>query len=150
MFTHLNKNNMPLMVDISNKKPCKRVATAESSIVLNKEIIALFNEKDITAPKGAVFHTAILAGIQAVKETPRLIPLCHPIPISACDIHITLHGYTARIECKVVSQYATGVEMESIVGATLAAITIYDMCKGINSDMEIISTRLIEKTKEEL
>lgn len=148
MFTHLNKKQMPRMVDISDKLPCKRTARAESYIVLNDDIIALFENKEIHAPKGAVFHTAIVAGIQAVKETPRLVPLCHPIPLSACDISIELHKITVHIECRVVSQYATGVEMEAIVGASLAAITIYDMCKGINSNMNITNTRLIEKTKE--
>lgn len=148
MFSHLNNENMPHMVDISDKVPCKRTAIAESVIRLNDEIVTLFEGDEIMAPKGAVFHTAVLAGIQAVKETPRLVPLCHPIPISHCDIRIVLEGLNARITCKVISQYATGVEMEAIVGATMVAITIYDMCKGINSDMVITDTRLIEKHKD--
>lgn len=146
-FSHLNNDNMPRMVDISDKLPCKRIARAESTIRLNDEIVSLFVNEEINAPKGAVFHTAILAGIQAVKETPRLVPLCHPIPLSACNIRITLDGIKATIHCEVISQYATGVEMEAIVGATFAAITIYDMCKGINSDMIIMETKLIEKIK---
>lgn len=146
-FSHLNNDNMPHMVDISEKKPCKRIARATAIIQLNDDIVALFESEEIRAPKGAVFHTAILAGIQAVKETPRLVPLCHPIPISACNIRIVLEGIQATIYCEVISQYATGVEMEAIVGATFAAITIYDMCKGINSDMIIMETKLIEKIK---
>lgn len=143
---------MPRMVDISDKQPCKRRAIALSSIELNPDIVGHLQASDgsseIHSPKGAVFHTAILAGIQAVKLTPRLIPLCHNIPLSACDIAIDLEGTVARIRCEVASHYATGVEMEAITGAAMAAITIYDMCKGINSDMVIGNTYLLQKTKE--
>ena len=123
------------------------------SIRLHEDIVAHLAgaegsvEPRAVGPKGAVFHTAVLAGIQAAKQTPQIIPLCHSVPLSACDIEITLRGNTAQIECQVVSQYATGVEMEAIIGASVAAITIYDMCKGINSDMSIENVRLLEKVK---
>ena len=147
-FSHLNPDNLPRMVDISEKQPCKRRAVAQSGIQLNSDIVQLLQDGEIRAPKGAVFHTAILAGIQAVKATPQLIPLCHPIPISACDIDIQLRGLYVQIRCEVASHYATGVEMEAITGAVVAAITIYDMCKGINSNMVIGETRLQQKSKE--
>ena len=147
-FSHLDSENIPRMVDISDKQPCKRRAVAQSYIKLNEDIVRLLKDGELQVPKGPVFHTAVLAGIQAVKLTPQLIPLCHPIPLSACNINIRLEGFKAQVLCEVISHYATGVEMEAITGATLAAITIYDMCKGINSDMLISDTQLLCKTKE--
>ncbi len=155
-FTHLGRDSfLPKMVDISDKKACRRMARAACSIRLHEEIVRqLFGKGKVStstaspvSPKGAVFHTAVLAGIQAAKQTDRMIPLCHAVPLSACDIDIVLKGNSAHIECRVVSQYATGVEMEAIVGASAAAITIYDMCKGIHSEMTIENVRLLEKVK---
>lgn len=148
MFSHLNEQSLPKMVDISAKRMQLRKAQAQSRVEIDDEIKEHFVNSDIQSPKGAVFTTAIVAGIQAVKQTSQLIPLCHPIPLSSADIDITLRENFIHILCTVSSSYATGVEMEAIVGASIAAITVYDMCKSINSNIIIRETKLLYKKKE--
>ena len=121
------------MVNVSEKAITKRTAIAKASMFLGKEIIAQFTNDELTTKKGPVFQTAIIAGIQAVKKTSELIPMCHPLLISGVDIDIDIVD-TENIEvfCKVTIEGKTGVEMEALTGANVACLTIYDMCKAIS------------------
>ena len=144
-FTHI-KDSLPAMVDIGAKAATRRTAKAEATVWLPPEIRERFDGADIQGPKGAVFQTAILAGIMAAKRTWELIPLCHAIPLDYCKITITVEGEEARIECEAKTEHRTGVEMEALCGASVAALTLYDMCKAISHDMVISGVRLLEKT----
>ena len=135
------------MVDVSDKKITQRTAVAQAVVQLPDEIIELLSDDEITTKKGPVFQTAILAGIMAIKKTSELIPLCHPLPITKSDIDISID--TERqvvINCEVKVDGKTGVEMEALTGASVAALTIYDMCKGFSQNIVIKATRLIKKT----
>lgn len=135
------------MVNVSEKAITKRTAIAKASMFLGKEIIAQFTNDELTTKKGPVFQTAIIAGIQAVKKTSELIPMCHPLLISGVDIDIDIVD-TENIEvfCKVTIEGKTGVEMEALTGANVACLTIYDMCKAISQKMVIKEVKLLEKT----
>jgi cyclic pyranopterin phosphate synthase len=146
-FSHLNQSGEPTMVDVTNKKASKRTAVAKSIVIVNEEILKQFEENDIKTKKGPVFQTAIIAGIMAAKRTGELIPLCHPLPIENCNISISLNTDNhIEILCEASIEAKTGVEMEALVGASLAALTIYDMCKAFSHDIVIAETRLIKKT----
>ncbi len=146
-FTHLDNKNQPKMVNVGNKKVTKRIAIAKAKIFLGKEIISLFKEDELTTKKGPVFQTAIIAGIQAVKKTSELIPMCHPLIINGIDINIEImDNENIEILCTVEIDGKTGVEMEALTGASVAALTVYDMCKAISQKMIIKNTRLIKKT----
>jgi cyclic pyranopterin phosphate synthase len=146
-FSHLDENNQPQMVDVGNKQETKRIAKAACTVKLPKEIISQFKEGDIDTKKGPVFQTAILAGIMGAKKTSDLIPLCHPLAINKCDIQITVvSDNTIEIVSTVSVSGKTGVEMEALVGANVAALTIYDMCKGFSHDIIIKESKLLEKT----
>ena len=146
-FTHLDKDGKPSMVDVSNKQVSKRVAIAQSKLILNQDIMSHLKGEDIQTKKGPVFQTAILAGVMAAKKTSDLIPLCHPLPISKCDVTIKIVGEeTVLIQCLVKTEGKTGVEMEALTGASVAALTIYDMCKAFSHDIKIIETQLMEKS----
>ena len=134
------------MVDVTAKSETVRSAIAESIITLNDAVVAMFQDGEILSKKGPVFHTAILAGIMGAKETSRLIPLCHPIPLEDCKITIDLVGNQAIIRCHARTTAKTGVEMEALTGASIAALTLYDMCKSIDPAMVIGSTKLLQKT----
>ncbi len=144
-LTHLKPNGQPGMVDISTKPVSHRTAVAMAELAMPPEIARLFRGGEWTGPKGPVFHTAIIAATQAVKETSRIIPLCHPLPILSVNLDIRMKGPVARIRCTVTTDYKTGVEMEALTGAAVAALTIYDMCKAVSHAMEIRSVRLLEK-----
>lgn len=146
-FSHLDDNNQPQMVDVGNKAETKRIAKAVCTIELPVEIIAQFKGGDIDTKKGPVFQTAILAGIMGAKKTSELIPLCHPLAINKCDIQIEIDSdHTIKVISTVSVSGKTGVEMEALVGANVAALTIYDMCKGFSHNIIIKETKLIEKT----
>jgi len=134
------------MVDVSDKIPTKRTAIAQSKVKLPKEIVDLFKEGDIPTPKGPVFATAIIAGTMGAKKTSELIPFCHPIGLENCKLKIQLRGDEVVIECEVSTHNKTGVEMEALTGASVAALTIYDMCKSVSHGMVILETKLIKKT----
>jgi len=135
------------MVNVGDKKVTKRTATAKAIMFLGSEIISHFNEKELTTKKGPVFQTAIIAGIQAVKKTSELIPMCHPLLINGVDIDIDiLNEEHIEIVCTVVIEGKTGVEMEALTGANIAALTVYDMCKAITQKMIIKEVKLIEKS----
>ncbi|GEP90439.1 cyclic pyranopterin phosphate synthase [Chitinophaga terrae (ex Kim and Jung 2007)] len=145
-FTHINETGQPAMVDISGKHDTYRIAVAESRIFLPAVIREQFQGQDIQTRKGSVFQTAIIAGIMGAKKTPELIPLCHGILLDGCDIQIQLEGEEAVIRCAVKTTGKTGVEMEALTGASIAALTIYDMCKALSQEMVIRETKLISKS----
>lgn len=146
-FTHLDNQGNPNMVDVSEKKVTKRTATARAIVVLTDEILSHFENDDIKTKKGSVFQTAIIAGVMAAKRTGELIPLCHPIGLENCHIGIFLNEKReVVVNCTAVVTSKTGVEMEALTGASVAALTIYDMCKAFSHDIEIKSVKLMAKT----
>lgn len=146
-FTHLNSDGNPEMVDVGEKVATRRMARARSVVVLNEEILNLLEKDEIQTKKGPVFQTAILAGIMAAKRTGELIPLCHPIGMDNCQIDIQLNELReVVIDCTATVTAKTGVEMEAMVGASIAALTIYDMCKAFSHDIVIKEVMLMEKT----
>jgi len=145
-FSHVDSQGNPTMVDVGNKTATARRATAKSVVVLNDEIMQHLTKDDIHTKKGPVFQTAITAGIMAVKRTSELIPLCHPLPVENCKVTIDVDGVEVLITCIVSLHGKTGVEMEALTGASVAALTIYDMCKAFSHDIVIKDIRLFEKT----
>jgi cyclic pyranopterin phosphate synthase len=144
-FSHVDKNNNPCMVDVSDKKETSRFAHARTEVWLPKVIRDKFIDGDIVSKKGPVFQTAIISGIMALKKTSELIPFCHQLNIEGSKIEINLVGENAVIDCSVKTFGKTGVEMEALMGAQIAALTIYDMCKAFGHEMIIGNGRLIEK-----
>lgn len=145
MFTHLDAQQQPAMVDVGGKAETTRTATARAVVVLPEAAAAALAEGDIQTKKGPVFQTAILAGIMGAKRTSELIPLCHPLPLHDCKVEIALEGREAVITCRAKTHGRTGVEMEALTGASVAALTIYDMCKAFSHEMEIREVALLEK-----
>jgi len=146
VFSHLDESDRPAMVDVSDKTPTRRIAVAQSVVELPEAVMALFSGGDIATKKGPVFQTAIIAGTMAAKQTSGLIPLCHPLPIDRCKFTIApAEGRMVVITCEVGVEAKTGVEMEALVGASVAALTIYDMCKAFSQDIVIRETRLLSK-----
>ncbi|GAB3835625.1 cyclic pyranopterin monophosphate synthase MoaC [Hymenobacter jeollabukensis] len=146
-LTHLNAAGQPAMVDVGQKAVTRRVARARSRVLLGADILALVQQGDLPTRKGPVFQTAILAGIMAAKKTADLIPLCHPLGLDDCQVTITVAPPEAVvIECTATVTGKTGVEMEALTGASVAALTIYDMCKALSHDIVIQETRLLSKT----
>lgn len=152
-LTHIDSKGNPSMVDVSVKNITQRKAVAQSIVELGSEIMSkLKNDRlphgqgEIYTKKGPVFHTAIIAGTMGAKKTSELIPFCHPVGMDDCKIEIATEGTKAIITCTAKLEAKTGIEMEAITGASIAAITIYDMCKAMSHDIEILSTRLLEKT----
>ncbi|WP_299056748.1 cyclic pyranopterin monophosphate synthase MoaC [uncultured Polaribacter sp.] len=146
-FSHLNSKNNPKMVNVSDKKITKRTAIAKANMFLGAEIISHFTNDELITKKGPVFQTAIIAGIQAVKKTSELIPMCHPLLINGVAIDIDIVDLeNIEIICEVTIEGKTGVEMEALTGANIACLTIYDMCKSISQKMIIKEVKLLEKT----
>ena len=150
-FTHLTAAGDPRMVDVSAKAATARTATAQALVSLPPAVQARLTgagpARDIVTAKGPVFHTARLAGIMAAKRTAELIPLCHPIGLEDCtiDIEETAPGELS-IRCRTAVTHKTGVEMEALTGASVAALTVYDMCKGIGRGIVIKDVRLLRKS----
>ena len=144
-FTHL-RDGLPAMVDVAGKQLNKRTATAEVRVELGAEIIARFENHDLQGPKGPVLQTAVIAGTMAVKKTSELIPFCHPLPIEHCGFEILPDTTGLVIRCEVTTTGKTGIEMEAMTGASVAALTIYDMCKAINKAIRIQNLHLVAKT----
>lgn len=152
-FTHLTAAGDPRMVDVSAKAASARTATARALVSLPPAVQARLTgagagpARDIVTAKGPVFHTARLAGIMAAKRTAELIPLCHPIGLEDCtiDIEETAPGELS-IRCRTAVTHKTGVEMEALTGASVAALTVYDMCKGIGRGIVIRDVRLLRKS----
>ncbi len=146
-FTHLDASGNPSMVDVGHKAITKRIATARSIVVLGTEIMDRLENEEIQTKKGPVFQTAILAGIMAAKKTSDLIPLCHPLALDKVkvDIHVNEQREVV-IDCTATITGKTGVEMEALTGASVAALTIYDMCKAFSHDIVIRHTQLMAKS----
>ena len=140
------EDGAPTMVDVGDKSVTKRTATAEARVRFPASVTEILRAQDFTTSKGPVFHTAIIAGTLAAKRTYELIPFCHPLGIENCKIKINMDGNEAVIHCTVSVHHKTGVEMEALTGASIAALTIYDMCKALSHDIVIEGTRLLEKT----
>jgi cyclic pyranopterin phosphate synthase len=133
------------MVDVSAKPLSARTAVATGKIRLQRETLDLIENDQIA--KGNVFATARIAGIQAAKRTAHLIPLCHTLPLSEVKIDIVVSNDHAEVKCTARTVAQTGVEMEALTGVAVALLTIYDMCKAVDKEMEISDVRLVEKTK---
>lgn len=147
MLSHLNEENQPEMVDITGKVPSARTARAAGSVTLPPDVLAVLESGEIETKKGPVFATARLAGTMAAKRTSELIPLCHPIGLDKCGLRIWVEDGKACIEATCAVVHKTGVEMEALTAVSVAALTIYDMCKAISPAMVIGEIRLLEKTK---
>lgn len=145
-LSHVNVDGHTAMVDVGEKQPTRREAIARSEVTIPAEVAALFRDGELHSAKGPVFQTAIIAGTQAVKRTADLIPFCHPMPIEACNLTIELVDHRIVINCRVGVFHKTGVEMEALTGASVAALTVYDMCKAASQEMMIGETRVIRKT----
>ena len=145
-FTHFDNSGNARMVDVSEKNKTERVAIAVSKIKVSKETLELIKEGKIG--KGDVLGVARVAGIMASKQTSNLIPMCHPLMISSCNIDFEINDEEKSIEIKATVKIVdkTGVEMEALTAATISALTIYDMCKAIDKRMVIECTHLLKKT----
>ena len=147
MITHVDKNNRPTMVDISDKKVTLRIATASARVQLPKEVKEAFSDGELITKKGPVIDTAIVAGTMAAKKTHELIPFCHPLSLDSCKIEINTNQVgDLIINCKVSIEHKTGVEMEALTGASVAALTIYDMCKSLSHEIVITDVALEQKS----
>jgi len=148
-FSHLDDHTGdPSMVDVSQKQSTKRIATAQAVVQLGEEILrSLTDQRDILTKKGPVFQTAIIAGTMAVKKTSDLIPLCHPLGLENCKLAIeVISDKEIAITCTASITGKTGVEMEALTGASVAALTVYDVCKAFSHDIVIKEIKLMEKS----
>jgi cyclic pyranopterin phosphate synthase len=145
-FTHIDSSNRPTMVDVGDKEITKRVATAQSRVRFPLDVAQALRTQGFSTSKGPVFQTAIIAGVMAAKRTHELIPFCHPLGLENCKVTIDMDGDDAVIACTASVQGKTGVEMEALTGASVAALTIYDMCKALSHEIEIGPTRLLSKS----
>jgi cyclic pyranopterin phosphate synthase len=144
-FTHLDADRHPTMVDVGGKTATRRTATAEARVRFPAAVAAALRANGLRSPKGPIFDTAIVAGVMGAKRTHELIPFCHPLGVESCRITIEMDGDAALIECTVSVHHKTGVEMEALTGAGIAALTIYDMCKALSHDIVIGELRLLAK-----
>ena len=144
-FTHLSDDNHPNMVDVSGKVAARRTAVAETRVLFPAPVAAALRANGLRSAKGPIFDTAIVAGVMGAKRTHELIPFCHPLGIEKCRVSIEMDGDCAVVRCEVSVHHKTGVEMEALTGASVAALTIYDMCKALSHDIVITATRLVSK-----
>lgn len=146
-FSHIDDKNQPKMVNVGDKNITKRKAVARGEMILGEKIMTHFTNDEIVTRKGPVFQTAIIAGIQAVKKTADLIPMCHPLLISGTDISINIiDDESIEVLCSVEIDGKTGVEMEALTGVSVTCLTIYDMCKALSQQMIVKEVKLLEKT----
>ena len=145
-LTHLTAANRPTMVDVGDKAVTRREAVAEARVSLPANVARELKRTGHRTKKGPVFDTAIIAGVQAAKRTHELIPFCHPLPLDAVQIDIGTVRGGLSLTCRVAVMHRTGVEMEALTGAAVAALTIYDMCKALSHDIAIGPLRLMAKS----
>lgn len=143
-LSHLSESGQARMVDVSAKSPTARLARAEATVRVGHDIASLLRRSG-SVSKGNVLETARIAGITAAKQTALLIPMCHPLPLDAIEVEAELHDDSVRIETCVRCRGVTGVEMEALTAASVAALTVYDMCKSAGKGIVIESIRLLEK-----
>jgi cyclic pyranopterin monophosphate synthase len=144
-LTHFDERGRARMVDVGHKEPTARMARAEGYLKVARSTVALVRDEQL--PKGNPTEVARLAGIQAAKRTFELIPLCHNVALSSVDVQIALEDDGFKIESRVGCTGPTGVEMEALTAVSIAALTLYDMCKAVDKKMRIEGIRLVEKTK---
>lgn len=135
----------PEMVDVGHKNISRRSARAQAVVRFPESVFDTLDAGGFNSAKGAILHTANIAGVMAVKKTADLIPLCHPLSISKCHVHFEPSRPELRIICEVVLDGKTGVEMEALTGASVAALTVYDMCKALSHSITISEVKLLEK-----
>ena len=146
-LSHLDARNRPTMVDVGAKDVTLREATAEALVQLPAPVASELRRSGHRTRKGPVFDTAIVAGVMAAKRTHELIPFCHPLGLEHCSVDVEQRPRgQIRIRCRVAVHHRTGVEMEALTGAAVAALTVYDMCKALSHDIQITSVRLLEKS----
>jgi len=145
-LTHLSAANRPTMVDVGGKEATLRRARAEARVKLPAAVARALKASGHRTHKGPVFDTAVIAGVMAAKRTHELIPFCHPLGIDNCAVEIEQRRGELVVRCTVSVQHRTGVEMEALTGAAVAALTIYDMCKALSHDIEIAGLRLMDKS----
>jgi len=151
-LSHVGAGNRPQMVDVGGKRVTRRTAHAVAVIALPRALAARLEGGEIGTPKGPVFHAAVLAGIMGAKRTSELIPLCHPLPLDDCKVEVRVRppgrggSVEVEIHCRARTRARTGVEMEALTGACVAALTLYDMGKAVTHGMVIREIRLLEKT----
>ena len=146
-LTHLDVANRPRMVDVGEKAVTARVAVAEAVMRFPKAVADALRERGMRSKKGPVIDTAIVAGTMAAKRTHELIPFCHPLAIERCRVEAEFVSDTElAIRCEVAVTHKTGVEMEALTGASVAALTVYDMCKALSHEIVIERVRLLEKS----
>ena len=145
-LSHLDESGRAKMVDVGDKEETRREARAEARVSVSPETLGLITSGEL--PKGDVFSTARIAGVSAAKKTPDLIPLCHPLKLDTVlvDFEVDAKDSSIRVESRALATDRTGVEMEALVAAAVAALTIYDMCKAVERDAEITSLRLLYKS----
>ena len=146
MLSHVDEQSRPTMVDVTSKPVTRRTAVAEARVRFPADAAAALRAGGFATAKGPVFHTAIVAGVMAAKRTHELIPFCHPLGLEDCRIEIDMAADEAVIRCEAAVNHRTGVEMEALTGASVAALTIYDMCKSMDRSMVISDLALWEKT----
>ena len=146
-LTHVDARRRPTMVDVGAKEVTHRVAVAEARIRMPRTVARALRASGHRTGKGPVFDTAIVAGVMAAKRTHELIPFCHPLGLEDCQIEIApVAGAELAVRCRVSVHHRTGVEMEALTGAAVAALTIYDMCKALSHEIEIAQLRLLAKS----
>jgi cyclic pyranopterin phosphate synthase len=144
-LSHLDARDRPAMVDVGAKEVTHRTAEAEARVRLPAAVARALRASGHRTSKGPVFDTAVLAGVMAAKRTHELIPFCHPLALDNCRIDITQRASVIVVRCRVSVHHRTGVEMEALTGAAVAALTIYDMCKALSHDIEIDGLKLMAK-----
>jgi cyclic pyranopterin phosphate synthase len=146
-LSHLDEHGRPRMVDVGAKAVTSRRARAGCTVILGTELLSRLQGEDFQTKKGSVIQTAVIAGIMAAKQCSNLIPLCHPLPLDHCNVTIEPHGDDSlRVACECATTSKTGVEMEALTGASVAALTVYDMCKAANPAIVITDLKLLEKS----
>ena len=146
-FSHLDEQGAARMVDVGGKGMIRRTATAAGRVRMSPETVELLREKAL--PKGDALNTARIAGVMAAKRTPDLIPLCHGLNLTSIDLEFAIEDAGVEILAVARARDRTGVEMEALTAVSVAALTLYDMCKAVDKGMALESIRLLEKTKEE-
>ncbi|AMM51923.1 molybdenum cofactor biosynthesis protein MoaC [Rufibacter sp. DG15C] len=146
-LSHIDDQGLPSMVDVSSKEVTQRTAVAEATVSFPEAVFNQLAEQNFLTKKGAVWQTAIIAGVMAAKKTSDIIPLCHPLALSTCKIDIIVaENFSLKVKCLVRCEGKTGVEMEALTGASAAALCIYDMCKALTHNITISNIHLLEKT----
>lgn len=145
-LSHIDESGKASMVDVSDKKVAARTAVATGKVIFPSDVFDILARQDFLGHKGSIIQTAVIAGIQAVKKTAELIPLCHQLNLSKIQIDISPVENALQIVCKVKCNEQTGVEMEALTGVSVSALTIYDMCKALSHDIKISEIQLEQKT----